>query len=80
MSALCPNPDLGCDACVETFREEHPGVGVFLHTYHICDCPYVARDADDFTDAATVCVGCGEKRRLYEEFRRFMAGHARRAA
>ena len=74
---LCPQPDLECDACIETFREEHPGVEVFVHTYHaLCDCPWVAHPADDFTDEATVCVGCGEKRSLQGEFNRFMRGAA----
>ena len=70
MSALCPQPDLSCDACVETFLDAHPGAELFEHTYHNCGCPWLAD-----TGEAEVCVGCGERRDLGAEWRR-----ARRAA
>lgn len=72
---LCPNPDLDCDACVDEFVAEHPGVEVFRHTYHLfCDCPFIAW-SDDLPDT---CVGCGERRDMYAEWQHFWAGRPKR--
>ncbi len=72
---LCPHPELDCDACVQEFFAEHPGLELWRHTNHLhCDCPMMAHPPDDFT--ATVCVGCGEKRDLAAEFAHGMAGAA----
>ena len=59
----CPEFELTCDECVAEFVDDHPGLDVWEHTYHICECPMVACDADNHE----CCVGCGEPRDLFRE-------------
>ncbi len=54
---LCPEPDIGCDACIGEFLDEHPGAELFKRAFHSCDCLWVAD-----TGEVDVCVGCGERR------------------
>jgi len=70
-TTLCPQADLTCDACIETFLDEHPGAEVWEHTYHWCDCPYIAT-----VDERDICIGCGDRRNLAGEHRHLMAGRA----
>ena len=73
----CPNLDQSCDDCVSDFIFEHPGVEVWEHTLHLCDCPYVASDAETGDDT---CVDCGKRRDLVGEWEHFWAGRPKRAA
>ena len=70
MSALCPNPDTGCDACVDAFLDEHPGAELFQHTAHWCECPWIADVTGAGDGSADVCVGCREPRDIIAEWRR----------
>jgi len=66
---LCPQPELSCEGCVQVFLDEHPGVETWVHTYHYCDCPMIATPVGGGEDT---CVGCGERRDLWDEFRRLV--------
>ncbi len=77
-ASLCPSLDRSCEDCIADFLAEHPGLEVFRHTRHLCDCPMVANPPDDLMD--TLCVGCEEARDLWAEFHRLMDGMPRRAA
>lgn len=54
---LCPNPEQPCEDCIADFIAEHPGAELFKHTFHSCDCLWIAD-----TGEADICVGCGELR------------------
>lgn len=67
----CPRADVSCEACIADFAGEHPDAEVWRHTaYHHCGCAVLAT----YPDGAEVCVGCGERRDLFAEFRAFREG------
>jgi hypothetical protein len=71
MSRHCPHLDLSCEECIEEFLDEYPVAAyVRKHTFHLCDCLYIAIDDTEDSDAEH-CVGCGGRRDTHREFMAF---------